>query len=75
MRVYTLWSRESADDTDIPWLVDAVDEYTIEENGFQKTYLEKRDSPNVRELIIDIPEKAVRELFDSPGVKATVVKE
>jgi hypothetical protein len=76
MRIYTLWQRESANDTEIPWIVDAVDAYTIDNNcEFPKPYLEKRENILVRELIIDIPEKAVRDLFDSPDVKATVVKE
>jgi len=76
MRIYTLWERENDKDTEIPWIVAAVDEYTIDNNcEFPKEYLDKRASLNVRELILDIPERAVRELFDSPGVKATVVKE
>jgi hypothetical protein len=75
MRVYTLWQRESETDTDLPWCVDAVDEYTVDENELPKSYIEKRNNVHVRELILDIPEKAVRELFDAPVVKAAVVKE
>lgn len=74
MHIYTLWHQ--GDNDDIPWITDAVDEYTLDENGdFPPPYLEKRTDPLVRKLIIDVPEKAVRALFDSPSVKATVVKD
>lgn len=74
MRIYTLWHQ--GDNNDAPWIIDAVDEYTIDNNcEFPPEYLKKREDILVRELIIDVPEKAVRELFDSPDVKATVVKE
>ena len=72
MRIYTLWHR--GDDDDAPWIVDAVDEYTVDNNcELPPPYLEKRNDVNVRELVIDVPEKAVRSLFDAPAVKATVV--
>lgn len=74
MRIYTLW--HEGDEGDAPWIVDAVDEYTIENHGeFPPTYAEKRGMVEHRELIIDVPEKAVRALFDSPEVLATIVKE
>ena len=74
MRIYTLWHR--GDDDEAPWIIDAVDEYTIDNNGeFPPPYLKKREDINVRELILDVPEAAVHGLFDSPSVKATVVKE
>ena len=74
VRIYTLWHRGDGDDA--PWIIDAVDEYTIDNNGeFPPPYLKKREDVNVRELILDVPEAAVRGLFDSPSVKATVVKE
>ena len=73
MKIWTLWHR--ADDDDAPWLVDAVDEYTIDNNcEFPPAYLKHRESPLVREMIIDVPEKAVRALFEAPDVKATVVE-
>jgi hypothetical protein len=76
MRIYTLWQRENENDTDIPFIVDAVDEYTLDNNcEFPAKYVEKRADINVRELVLDVPEAAVRTLFDSPGVKAAVVKE
>jgi hypothetical protein len=74
MRIYTLWHR--GDDDEAPWIIDAVDEYTIDNNcEFPPPYLKKREDINVRELILDVPEAAVRALFESPGVKATVVQE
>lgn len=74
MRIYTLWHQ--GDENDAPWIVDAVDEYTIDNNcEFPPEYLKKREDLHVRELIIDVPEKAVRALFDSPDVKATIVQE
>ena len=73
MHIYTLWHQ--GDNDDIPWITDAVDEYTVDENGFPPPYIEKRANPLVRELILDVPEKAVRALFASPVVKAAVVKE
>lgn len=74
MRIYTLWHQ--GDNNDAPWIIDAVDEYTIDNNcEFPPEYLKKREDIHVRELIIDVPEKAVRALFESPDVKATIVKE
>lgn len=74
MKIYTLW--HAGDDGDIPWIVDAVDEFTVDNNcEFPPDYQKKRQDPLIRELIIDVPSEAIRSLFDSPGVKATVVKE
>ena len=74
MIIYTLW--HAGDDGGAPWIVDAVDEYTIDNNcDFPPEYLKKREDIHVRELILDVPEKAVRALFGPPTVKATIVKE
>ena len=73
MRIWTLWHQ--GDNGDIPWITDAVDEYTVDENDFPPPYLQKRADPLVRELIIDVPENAVRGLFEPPSVKATVIKD
>lgn len=71
MIVFTLWHR--GDGSDAPWIVDAVDEYTVDNNcEFPPPYLRHRENVDVRELIIDVPETAVRKLFESPTVKATV---
>ncbi len=72
MKIYTLWQHEG-DETAMPWLVNAIDEYTIEENdGFTADYTKDRAKLNVREIILDVPDRAVTKLFQSPEVKATV---
>lgn len=71
MLIYTLW--HEGNEGDIPWCVDSVDEYTWDENGTPPSYAEHLKNPLVRELIIDVPEDAVRALFESPVVKAKVV--
>ena len=74
MRVYTLW--HAGDDGDVPWILNAVDQYTIDNNcEFPPPYLTARADTQVREMIIDIPEDAVRALFSAPSVRATVIKE
>jgi len=73
MIIYTLW--HAGDDSDAPWLVDAVDEYTVDNlNEFPETYQKARALVENRELMIDVPEKTVRALFKSPSVTAKVVK-
>ncbi len=73
MIVYTLW--HAGDDGEAPWIVDAVDEYTVDNNcEFPPTYLKHREDIHVRELILEVPEKDVRALFEAPTVKATIVK-
>ena len=74
MIIHSLW--HAGDDGHVPYLIDAVDEYTVDNNdAFPPEYLKRRANPLVRELIIDIPEKDVRALFDPPVVKATVRSE
>ena len=74
MIIYTLWHK--GDDGEAPWIVDAVDEYTVDNNcEFPPTYLKHREDIHVRELILEVPEKDVRALFDAPTVKATVKKD
>jgi hypothetical protein len=72
MKIFTLW--HEGDLGDAPWIVDAVDEYTVEDCEFPPEYAKKRAMPEHRELIIDVPEKVVRALFESPGVIAKVVE-
>lgn len=69
MMIWTLW--HAADDEDLPWIGDAVDEYTVDENGFPPEYVKKRAQPQYRELIIDVPDAAIRALFEPPVVKGT----
>lgn len=72
MKIYTLWHEGQGGD--IPWLVGAVDEYTVDENnGFPEAYAEMRKRTYHRELVIDVPENAVRTLFDSPEVKGSII--
>lgn len=74
MIIYTLW--HAGDDDEVPWIAGAVDEYTVDNNcEFPPGYLKKREDVLVRELILDVPEEAVRALFRSPTIKAAVVKE
>jgi hypothetical protein len=73
MRIYTLWHK--SDDDSAPWIIAAVDEYTVDNNcEFPSDYRKQRENHLVRELIIDVPEKDVKALFDAPAVKASVVK-
>lgn len=73
MRVFTLW--HEGDAGEIPWILDAVDQYTIDNNGeFPPPYLKHRADIDVREMIIDIPEAAVRALFSAPSIRGTVIK-
>ena len=79
VRIYTLWE---SSEPDIPWLVAAIDEYTFED-GSPDAYKKAKEGEglrgeparNRRELVIDIPESAVRALFGQPEVKGTVVDE
>jgi hypothetical protein len=74
MMIYTLW--HAGDGDDLPWLVTAVDEYTVDENGgFPPEYFKRREDKLVRELILQVPMKAVSALFESPTVEATIIKE
>lgn len=74
MIIHTLWHAGS--DGDVPSLIDAVDEYTVDSNdAFPPEYLKRRADPLVRELLIDVPAVAVRALFDPPVVKGTVKDE
>ena len=73
MRIYCLFRREPACPNDMPYLVDAVDEYTIDSLGETlEDYVEKSKDPNTREIVLVIPDKAVEGLFESPEVKARV---
>ncbi len=74
MRVYMLWHEGDADE--VPWIIDVVDQYTIDVDGeFPPPYLERRADIGVREMIVDIPEEAVRALFSAPVIRGLVVKD
>jgi hypothetical protein len=73
MRVYTLW--HAGDTGEVPWIINAVDQYTLDNCECPAPYLKHLADIHVRELIIDIPEDAVRRLFSAPSISATVLKE
>jgi hypothetical protein len=74
MRVYTLW--HEGDAGEVPWILDAVDQYTLNNScEFPALYIRNRADTQVREMIIDIPEDAVRALFSVPSVKGTVIRD
>ena len=70
MRIYTLWA--TAPTNSSPWLVAAADGYTVDEEGFPKGYEDEAvrvvDGNTRRELIIEIPDEAVDELFHVPVI-------
>lgn len=73
MKIYTLWKHEG---DCMPWLIDSVDEYTIDEHsGYPDDYEKKRNEPGVRELVLNFPDTAVVKLFQSPTVTATASEE
>ncbi len=72
MKIHTLWGPSEEGD-DIPWLVDSVDEYSIESiGGFPESYQKhvEQGKGQYRELIIDIPDKAVIAIFAVPTLIA-----
>jgi hypothetical protein len=75
MEIRTLWAPSEADD-EMPWLVDAVDEYAIDSNGgLPDDYQEAMTkNPQYRELIILIPEQVVTKLFQAPLVNGAIKK-
>lgn len=73
MKIYTLWAPGDATGDELPWLVDAVDEYTIDSNGdIPPTYKKHQEEGKgtYRELIIEVPEKAVIAIFAVPTLIA-----
>lgn len=71
MRIHTLWHEG---DTDcMPYLIDAADEYLIDENGEPESYIKHRLIRGVRELIIDIPDGTLKKLFSPLEVKGKVI--
>lgn len=70
--LYTLWQDNGED---IPYLIDSVDEYTLDElNGYPEEYDKKRKQPGVRELLIKFPDKEVLKLFIPPTVGGKAVE-
>ncbi len=71
MMIWTLW--EDPGDGDMPYLVDAYDEYTKENCGeVPPAYQAKIDEdPKRKELILEISEGAVRALWEPKKIKAS----
>ena len=68
MQIRTVWESTAEDDI-MPWIIAAVDEYTIEEHGGSlPEFYQKELKPGRRELIITIPDADVRKLFALPTV-------
>jgi hypothetical protein len=75
MKVRTLWHDEGDDGP--PWLVAAVDMFSVDYNGELPDDYTKELSRCIdkrRELVIEIPDSAVTDLFRRPVVRASVVK-
>lgn len=72
MKIYTLWA-DSGDETSMPWMVSSYDEYTADEHGGTPDWFEKelKEHPRGRVLILEVPDRAVLDLFKAPTVKAT----
>jgi hypothetical protein len=76
VKVTLLFQREDGTD-DASWVVDAVDEYTLDEwGGEMPTAVQKKiddDPGNHRLLTVEVPDSAVRDLWKVPEVKVKVV--
>lgn len=70
MLIRTIWAESG--DNEMPWLVAAVDEYTIEEHGKLPDFYTEKLKPEHRELLIAVPERVVRELFKPRMTDGTV---
>lgn len=71
MKIYTLWGY-SPDGDEAPWLVAAVDEYTVEAHDGRPEFYADEMKYGRREMAIEIPDAAVRKLFKAPMVKGEV---
>jgi hypothetical protein len=72
MKIRTLWQLVGPHDGP-PWLVASVDEYTEKDHGctpdFYQAELDKHTAIR-RELIIEIPDSTVGDLFQTPVTQA-----
>lgn len=75
MKILTAWAHDG-DPDHAPWLIAAVDEYTIEEHGgLPDFYLEARKSDwTMREIWLDVAMGEIDGLFIEPTVRAQVVR-
>lgn len=76
MKIHILWTSIN---NRMPWALDAIDEYTLEENGDAIMSALKHaqhighDLGNLRWMIVEIDEDAVHNLFEPPTVKGEVL--
>ena len=67
MIIYTLW--EEGGEREMPWLVAAIDEYSVENCGWPEDYEKEREAKTARarrELRIEVPDAVVERLFKPP---------
>jgi hypothetical protein len=69
MKVWTIW--EEGRNGDMPWLVVAVDEYTIEEHGGMPAFYTKELTEGRRELILNVRYEDIEKLFKVRTVPVT----
>ncbi len=74
MKIHTLWSREGCEDDDLPWLLAATDEVSIDtNNGYPHEFQAALDAnPDARLLILEVPNSALK-LWEVPVVAAKPV--
>ena len=65
MKIHTLWHKEDGS----IWLVEAADEESIMNGGADAYRMSLSQSPQCRRvLIVEIPDKAVNDIFTPPTV-------
>jgi hypothetical protein len=75
MKIYTLWRWDEKDPNTAPWIVGAIDEYCVyENNGYPDDYEKERTTKSVREIVIEVPEKTIRDLWSVPTVQGKTEK-
>jgi len=78
VKIYCVLSKHP--DIDMPWLVDAWDEWSVEENpeglGTDvKNAKKKHPACEVRTAVIEVPDSFLTSVFELPVVKGDVVVE
>lgn len=79
MKITTAWAQQLDEQGRPPWLLSAYDEYTFDEwNGVPDFYtadVAKSSGPDVevREIVIVVPDSAIRDAFKTPVAQAKVI--
>lgn len=68
MKVYMLW--EQTEPNDGPYLIDAIDEYTIDAWGGWPDFFVAKQNVHTRVLAVEVSDETVRNLFEIPVVTA-----